>query len=52
VVGFADCDEAGRGVGVVLVAVWVVLFGERVELALDFGRGCCVVYLEGFIVVG
>ena len=42
-VGFADCDEASRSVGVVAVVVWVVLFREGVELALDFLRGSRIV---------
>jgi hypothetical protein len=38
VVGFADGDEACAGRWVVGVAVWVVGFGEGVELSFFRGR--------------
>lgn len=51
----ADVDEALRGAGGV-VHVWVVLFGEGVELLFDFGGGGgggevegCVVVWEGIV---
>lgn len=51
VVGLTDGDEAPGGGGIVLVVVWVVLLGQRIELFLDLlcvrrGRD-----LESFIVV-
>lgn len=36
VVGLADGDEAVASVGVVLIAVRVMLFGESIKLAFDF----------------
>ena len=51
-VGFADLDEALRGAAVVGVEVWVVRFGEFVELSAHIsvcregvGAGACQVLL-------
>lgn len=51
VVCFADGDEAGRCAGVVRVVVWVILFGERVELAFYFGESGSWGEVEGCVMV-
>lgn len=51
VVGFADGDEARGSVGIVAVVVWVVLLGERVELALNLGSSGSGGQVQCFIVV-
>lgn len=50
-VGFADGDEARGSVGIVAVVVWVVLLGERVELALNLGSSGSGGQVQCFIVV-
>ena len=51
-VSFGDTHEALGGVGVVGVEVWVVGFGQFVELLLDVGWGCGGGEAEGEVVGG
>ena len=50
-IALADLGEAGRGVGILTVHVWVSFFGEDVELALEIGLGRVDGELKDFIVV-
>jgi hypothetical protein len=41
-VGIRDSDEAFRGVWIARVAVWVVEFGEGVELSISPGKAVSI----------